>query len=165
MKQIELTKDEFALFDDEDFVTVSQHRWYLRSDGIRKYAAARVIREHRRTTIEMHRLVLGLNIGQKIMVDHIDGNGLNNQKTNLRLANDSQNQMNQRPRRGCTSEYKGVSRCSETGMWRSKIVVARKQIYLGRYKDERKAAQAYDEAAERLFGQFARLNFPGEALD
>jgi hypothetical protein len=94
-------------------------------------------------------------------VDHINGNGLDNRDENLRLATNSQNQMNSRKRSGTSSRYKGVS--LQRKRWRAQIKLDGKLIYLGMFDTEEQAAMAYDYAAIELFGEFSRINFPHES--
>lgn len=94
------------------------------------------------------------------LVDHIDGNGLDNRRSNLRIATNQQNGANsQKWRKQTSSQYKGVSWDHSRGLWRADIMFNRKHVYLGRYSSESEAAQAYDNRAIDLFGEFARLNF------
>lgn len=93
------------------------------------------------------------------IVDHRDHEGLNNTRTNLRLATRSQNSCNNKKTRGRSSKYKGVSR-DKRGYWRAKIHFKGKHIFLGYFDNEIDAARAYDKAAKELHGEFAVLNFP-----
>ena len=104
----------------------------------------------------MHREIMDAAPGEEI--DHIDGNGLNNQKSNLRTATRSQIVAKARPRRDKTSKYKGVSFVNQIKKWRSSIQKEGKRYYLGDYVDEDEAAKAYNKKACELFGSFARIN-------
>jgi hypothetical protein len=109
----------------------------------------------------MHRIVMETPEGS--FTDHIDGNGLNNTRNNLRICTKHQNQMNRRLPTTNKTGYKGVSvyrSKRKKFLWRSEIQMNRKTIYLGLYFCLIKAAKAYDEAAKELFGEFAKLNFP-----
>lgn len=90
-------------------------------------------------------------------IDHIDGNGLNNCRANLRPANHSLNAMNTKKRLGTTSKYKGVSKLSH-GKWKAQIYLNQKAFYLGCFNTEEEAALAYNQKAIILFGTYARLN-------
>jgi hypothetical protein len=108
--------------------------------------------------VSMHRLIMGF---PKNLIDHKNLNGLDNRKDNLRAANKSKNAMNVQKRGGSnTSKFKGVSLCKCTGRWRACIRINGKHLKLGRFNDEKSAAEAYDSAAVKHFGQFSRLNFP-----
>ena len=101
----------------------------------------------------LHRLVT--NAPPHLMVDHIDGNGLNNKKTNLRLCNNQQNCMNQKPRGG--RKYKGISKLP-SGKYRARVTIDGSHFNLGVFKTEQEAAIAYNEWAIKIYGEFARLN-------
>jgi len=92
-------------------------------------------------------------------VDHANGNGLDNRRSNLRLCTTSENIQNQRPRKSGTSKYKGVGWFVRDSNWRVRIKVGDKQIHIGYFADEVEAAKAYDKMARQHFGAFARTNF------
>jgi len=111
----------------------------------------------------VHRIVFAMHCGYlPEMIDHIDGNKLNNRIENLRACNISQNIMNTKKRSGKSSVYKGVSfaRSRNTAPWQAAVKKDGRQIYLGYFDDEKSAAVAYDIAALRYHGEFAVLNFP-----
>jgi len=144
--------------DDEDFDYLSQFNWWLLSSGTGpKYAVRKLrIATKKWKTILMHRELLGVALDMH--VDHINGNSLDNQKRNLRLASDQQNQQGfLTPRLNKTSKYRGVS--YSHGLWRAQISVNKKVLHLGRFKLENNAAWAYDRAAKEYFGEFASPNF------
>jgi hypothetical protein len=159
MKKIKLTQGMYAMVDDEDFDNLNSHKWSARKDHDRDcfYAVcqAKQIKKNRKTLL-MHRLIL--KTPSKIQVDHIDGNGLNNQKSNIRNCNRSQNQMNRINQANNTSGYKGVTWNSHVGSWQAQLKVGGKQLYLGCHKNILNAAVAYNDAAIKHFGEFARLN-------
>lgn len=150
---IPLTRGLVALVDADDAVVLSAYRWHaIEAKPGLWYAARRA----RGRYIYMHREVLGHPDG---LVDHRNGDGLDNRRANLRLANHALNNCNTRKRAGTTSRYKGVSR--HRGAWRARITPpGGQQATLGRFESEAEAALAYDAAARRLFGRWARLNFP-----
>lgn len=159
-----LTRGMVALIDLEDAEVVGEHLWhaYQNRDGT-WYARTNTPWRTRPASIRMHRLIMGLGPGREIQIDHIDGNGLNNRRSNLRESSSSQNNMNKRGHRGSTSGYKGVSLHRETGKWRAHIGVGGVGRWLpGLHHDEVAAARAYDQAAVELHGEFAMLNFPSE---
>lgn len=159
MITMELTKGKFCLIDQESVDIISEHNWHctaLHGSSL-YYAATNVRKGDRQKQVLMHRLIMGCRAGQE--VDHIDGNGLNNQRSNLRLATHQQNLFNQKKRAGGTSSYKGVSWCKRSEKWLSQIMINKKTKFLGYFADELSAAVAYDTAAIALFGEFARKNF------
>jgi len=159
MKQIPLSQGLFALVDDEDFEYLNQFKWHARKSRDTFYASRNLrISKNNRKTIQMHRVVLETT-NPKIQIDHKDGNGLNNQKNNLRLATSTQNTRNSKPNKNTSSKYKGVSYRKDAKKWRSIINFNKKVIRLGCFTDEIEAAKAYDEKAKELFGEFAWLNF------
>jgi hypothetical protein len=155
MKKIALTQNKFALVDDSDYGWLSQWKWQAVKNKHNYYA----VRGTGSAQMRMHRLILGLKPNDGLQVDHINGNGLCNLRSNLRLCTNSQNQWNRK--RACgTSQYKGVHWNARLRKW---VVQIRKNTvgdYLGLYDNEMEAAKTYDKKAKELFGQFASLNFP-----
>ncbi len=148
MKLISLTQGKFARVDDEDYKTLSCYRWHAQKQKGDKYYA---YRKNKGRQLAMHNQILGIK-----GVDHKNGEGLDNQRENLRPANKSQNKMNCSPKNG--KRFKGTIKKS-TGSWESRIRINNKLIYIGYFKEEEEAAKAYDVKAKALFGEFARLNF------
>jgi hypothetical protein len=146
----------FALVDDADVPLVSGRRWYLLDAGHTKYAFTVVYRpKQQQRNIYMQCLIMG-----QIGIDHIDHNGLNNQRSNLRVATSRQNHANQRKTHGA-SQFKGVYWHRERGLWMARVgMPGRRQRFLGRFASEEDAARAYDAAALEEYGEFAWLNFP-----
>lgn len=162
MKKIPLGNNKgFALIDDEDFELVSQHKWRIQQGNHTDYAKGNIKRAGKGTTMYMHRLLMGEPKDKGI--DHIDGDGLNNQRENLRICTRSQNQMNRQKTRG-SSQFKGVSWNKDRGKWLAQIKKDGKRQHLGRYDSLVDAARAYDKAALELFGEFAYLNFKESIL-
>jgi len=147
--------DRVALIDDSDEALVCAHRWWMiesRSPGRPSfYARGSVIGE--RFHPLMHRL-LAMGI-----TDHVNGNGLDNRRANLRPATRSQNGANRRKVVKTASSFKGVTRYAVT-RWRAYITKDQARIHLGVFESELSAASAYDCAARELFGEYAALNFP-----
>lgn len=152
MKEIPLTKGKVTLVDDEDYSFLNQFSWHARPHRSTFYAIR--WNGENRTRTRMHHLILF--VPPELQIDHIDGNGLNNQRSNLRYATSQENSRNQKGHFDRLSSYKGVSWSG--GKWRVRICVDGRNIYLGRFKSEEKAALAYNNAALLHFGQFARLN-------
>jgi len=154
MKEIPLVNSEkVALVDDEDFEKVSKYRWLPRLDGYVR-SSSRI----KGKQPLLHRFILRPPSG--VGTDHINRNKLDNRKENLRCATQSQNNMNSlKYRNGITSQFKGVCWDRATKKWRALIGHESKVTYLGRYKSEEEAAHAYDRAAHKYFGEFARMNY------
>jgi len=161
MKELKLQNSCLtALVDDEDYDRLSQWKWYLKKGRNTNYAARIEISNNTRISINMHRVILKLT-DSKIFGDHRDRDGLNNQRSNLRIATCSQNCANTISKKNSSSIYLGVSYSNTKRMkakWVSTIGINYKQIHLGSYKTEVEAAKAYDEAAKKYHGEFARLN-------
>lgn len=144
---------KYALVDNEDHEQlVSGKKWQLQSSG-NLYAVRRCVR--------MHRLIMRLAKGE-YEVDHINGNGLDNRKENLRIATSMQNSQNARLTRRNACGFKGVyfaRNKNYTKPYRATIYVSYKKINLGAYRTAIEAAMAYDEAAIKYFGEFAFTNY------
>lgn len=159
MKLIELTKDKVALVDDEDFERVNSFKWYANKSYTTDtwYAERTPIVDGKKVNVRMHRFILNITEGDKI-IDHKDRNGLNNQKDNLRISNPSQNQANRSLTKNKTSKYKGVCWNKLRNKWRCSIMLNRKHISLGHFYSESQAALVYNKKAIELYGEFAHLN-------
>jgi len=157
-KQITLPHGLYALVDDADFERLARHRWYAHKDCYTYYAVRRVGTRAECKTIAMHREIM--NAPDGIIVDHINGNGLDNRRANLRLCTDAENRLNSRVRSDNRLGLKGVSQDNRRYRgWRARIKLHGKAIRLGVFPTPGDAARAYDKAARWLFGQFARTNF------
>ena len=157
MKKIELTQGKFALVDDADYERLNQRKWHARQEYHTFYAQSEIYATGAKRTAEyMHRLILGLQPSDKRQCDHRDGNGLNNQQSNLRICTQTQNHQSTRKRTIATSKYKGV--CWHQSKWRAQICVNKKRIHLGCFDSEAVAAASYNTAALEHFGEFALLN-------
>ena len=157
---IKLTFGKFAIIDTADYGRVSQYNWCAVQDDRCWYANTF---KKDGTTLSMHRLIT--NAPKGIVVDHINHNGTDNRKSNLRLCTNSQNQQNRRPTRGSSSIYKGVHWCNFHKKFRARITHNGERLHLGYFDSEIDAAKAYDKKALELFGEFAYLNFPQENLE
>ncbi len=155
MKRIALTQGQFALVDDEDFEHLSQWKWFAQKTPMGSFYAQR--REHHGgPVVLMHRYLAQTPAG--LVTDHVDGNGLNNQRANLRSATALQNMMNKAPNRGGSSPLKGAvfDRGHKSRPWRASIRLNGRLKYLGNYTTPEEAAAAYAAAATVHFGAFAR---------
>lgn len=165
MREIRLSDGEMAIVDDADFELISGFKWAPHKHGNTVYALANKTRRGgaKPVTIRMHRLILGLEAGDGIKVDHKNGNGLDNQRRNLRICTHSQNCCNSRKHRGTTSKYKGVVWHKRTAKWHAQANFGgHGSKCLGVFDSEIDAALAYDHAAREHAGEFAKLNFPDE---
>lgn len=155
MIEIPLTKDQVALIDDEDYALVSQYKWQAKKHRNTWYAyASTPCVEGKRKRISMHRTIMGAKLGQQ--VDHINNNGLDNRRENLRFCTASQNCMNRANTWGA-STYKGVAK--KGNRWASRIMIGGVYTWLGTFSSEEEAAMVYDAAAKNYYGKFANLNF------
>jgi hypothetical protein len=145
-----------VLFDPEDWDKIKIFIWRLQQIEGKKF---KVVSGARKTQIYMHQVILGCPKG--FVIDHINGNPLDNRKSNLRVCTQQENSFNRPRSKNNTSGYKGVSKRKETGKFRAYIHHNFKYRYLGDFKTSKEAAEAYDSAAVKLFGQFAQLNFSG----
>lgn len=161
MKEIQITRGYVAIVDDEDYERVAAHKWNAmvvrRNDGSARVYAMRVIRkpDGGRTTVYLHRVIMGAPVGMDI--DHVNGDGLDNSRSNLRACTRSENMRNRRPQGGA-SKYKGIHWHKRDSKWRAQIVVNGRSRHLGLFSSEVDAACAYNVAATKLFGEFALLN-------
>ncbi len=166
VKAVPLTNGQITIIDAEDYELISQYTWYVSKEGNKHYATAMVYCGNgKQKELRMHRLLLGLKSGDKRHGEHKNGNGLDNRRSvNLRIATSQQNHRNRKARKGCTSKYKGVCWDKKINKWKAQICLEGKNRHLGCFNDEIEAAKAYDKAAIRYFGEFARLNISNKTL-
>ena len=162
-KLIPLTQDKFAIVDPEDYEQLREYKWYAKKGGNTYYAArgVRIFKDGEFIGVRqilMHRVITNAPAG--LMVDHINHNGLDNRRSNLRLCTRAQNAQNSRSRQGSSSKYKGVFLEKTSNRYLAHIRHNGKRTKIGRFKNEVDAAKAYDKKAREFFGEFAYLNFP-----
>jgi len=159
-RKIPLTQGKYAIVDPEDYKKLAKYNWYAKRCDRRFYAERWGKRKQGsiiRTDIKMHQVIMGTAEGK--VIDHINHNGLDNRKANLRFATTQQNTWNKRKQKGnYSSQYKGVHWVKSENKWRAVITCNSKVIYIGRFDDEKAAARAYDDKAKELFGEYAALN-------
>lgn len=157
MKEIQLTNGGVALVDDEDFEMINKYKWFAHKEGNTFYAWRHIKKGMRQYgMVKMHRQIL--NPMDHEQVDHVNGNGLDNRRANIRVCSNSQNMMNQKIRSDNSSGFKGVSYHAQNKRWRATINLNGKQISAGCYATPKEAAIAYNRKAIELFGEFARPN-------
>jgi hypothetical protein len=157
MKTIPLTRGMVALVDDEDFEDLSQYQWQASTGRYCSYAVRDIYKNGSHWRERMHRRIMNAREGN--CVDHKNHNGLDNRRDNLRICSPSQNLQNMRNSKGGSSQYKGVSWSRAAHKWKVAVQHNGEQIHLGVFCDEKEAARVYDEEAQKLFGEFAFLNF------
>lgn len=163
MKQIPLTQGYVATVDDEDYERVSQFKWTAtvaryKDGSVRDvYAFRRIGGRLSGKNVRLHRFILGIT-SLDVDVDHKNHNGLDCTRANLRPCTRSQNSANSRVNPESLSGFKGVTWHKRAGKWQVKIKVMQQQTYLGLFESPILAAQAYNEAARKKFGEFALLN-------
>lgn len=146
----------FAIVDDDDYdAIIVGKKWFAYQSG-RNPKTLYVATKVNGRKIILHRLLLGATNRSEI-VDHINGDGLDNRRLNLRICAQRENLRNRGINRNNTSGYKGVSWENHTNKWAAKIVVDGKTIHLGRFNDKQDAAIAYKIAAIRFHGRFAQF--------
>lgn len=161
MKILPLTRGYVTVVDDNVYEWASAHNWYVL---ITSTGSIYAVRQAGRVTLYLHRLIMQAPAG--IDVDHRDGDSLNNCRSNLRLASRGQNNGNSRkPVSGRTSQFKGVCWDTRAQRWLASIKQQNRFHYLGHFHIEAQAARAYDAAARRMRGKFARTNFGAESVE
>lgn len=154
-KELILSQGKVALVDDEDFDWLNQWKWCVMRRK-KTFYVVRSARSHSKMAY-LHRVILNAPKGME--VDHINGDGLDNRRSNLRLATRAENGRNRHMQVNNKSGYKGVSWYKQYGRWRTTIKVSGKTLNLGYFDLPEIAALAYDEAARGYFGEFAKTNF------
>lgn len=157
MKRIKLTQNQYAIVDNEDFEYLNQFKWYARNETNKYYAARHGnIGINKYKKIRMHREII--NASETEYVDHINGNTLDNRKSNLRTCTSSQNSMNRGKSKNNKSGYKGVYLDKRNNSWYAQICTKGKRYTVSCFKTKIDAAVAYNELAIKHHRAFAKLN-------
>jgi hypothetical protein len=159
MQEITLSQGYIALVDDTEYERSIQSMWRPRVAHRKDGSVMSIYAQRHDFPAYLHRFILGVT-DPKVHVDHIDHNGLNCQRANLRIATNAQNHQNMRLSISSASGYKGVTWHSYAQRWMAQICIAGKRVCLGYFVDPIEAAKVYDAAAIFHFGEFACLNFP-----
>lgn len=158
MREIPLTQGKFAQVDDEDFNMLSVWKWHFTNGYASSTASAaeqRSVGSNKAIRISMHRVLAGLSYDDVRVVDHIDGNRLNNQRANLRVCSNSQNLQNRGAQANNSSGFKGVTWNKHQRKWHARIRVGPKNKHLGSFTSASEAGEAYRAAALLFHGEFA----------
>ena len=158
MKKIQISKEKTVLVDNEDYKELMTKTWYAQEGNKTWYAYVTLIIDNKPKSIAMHRCIMDLELNDPRQVDHINGNGLDNRKINLRLATNQQNCFNVAPKhKDKTSIFKGVYK-TKSGKYEAQIKLNYKSNSLGRYNTPEEAAKVYDSVAMFYVGEFAYTN-------
>lgn len=152
--KIPLTRGKWTTMDEADWQLVKMHKWFAQKNKHTFYARSSTHIDGKPVFASMHRLILKAQPLQ--IVDHKDGDGLNNIRTNLRICTNAQNTTNSRMRSSNTTGYRGVGiykKCFAAYIW-----INGKQRFIGSFKTAQEAALAYNKAAEKHYGEFAQYN-------
>jgi hypothetical protein len=155
-----LTQGKYAIVDPEDYAALIKYKWHVHKAPHTFYAVHSLTngKKQPRKNAQMHNLIIKIPPG--MFIDHINHNGLDNRKANIRTATRTQNIWHRKKfKRPSRSQYKGVDWLKTQNKWRARIRVNGKRIYLGSFKNEIDAAKAYDVAAKKYHHEFAVLNF------
>ena len=158
-RKISLGEGEWTILDVEDYYRYGNFKWSLGGYKKNFYAVAGIRnKDGEFEIVRLHRAIMNPPEGR--VVDHRNGDGLDNRRENLRIATKSENICNSRKRTNTSSRFIGVSFDKRSGLWHAYITHCRKRKFLGYFDSEIDAAKAHDAAAKKYHGEFARLNFP-----
>lgn len=158
MKQIPLTKGKFTIVDDEDYEKVIVHKWHTHKGNTTYYVATTPRGTKSNRLLLMHRFILDIS-DPKVHVDHINGNGLDNRRSNIRPCTPTQNNRNSSLPKNSTTGFKGVS-IAYDNKYKVHLSHENNKLHIGTFDSKEHAALSYDFAARKLHGEFAKLNFP-----
>jgi hypothetical protein len=158
-RKIYLDEEIYTIVEPEDYYYLKQFNWHLYGNNHKYYARCEIRTGRAKTkTTAMHRMLT--NAPKGVLVDHKNGDSLDNRRENLRFATHQQNMHNSRKQANCTSKYLGVSWHKSRKKWRATLNCNKKCVLRKYFDSETDAAKAHDEAAKIYHGEFARLNFP-----
>lgn len=155
-KEIPLTQGKVALVDDDIYEWANRYKWHAHRINHTYYAHRTTGYGPSKKLVQLHREIMNTPAG--VYVDHVNGDGLDCRRINMRHATASENARNTSKRSDNTSGFKGVSYVKNRSMWEARIKVNQRQYFLGHFQAPEDAARAYDEAARKYFGEFARTN-------
>ena len=158
-RKIRLSQGKHTIVDPEDYERLSYYNWYAAKSGTTFYAVASEKIDGKWKIVQMHRKIM--EVGAGLLIDHINRNGLDNRKMNLRSATAMQNTWNRVKKRG-RNKFRGVLWNKKKKKWQARLIHKHKSISLGYFHDEVEAARTYDEAAKKFRGEFAVLNLEGK---
>jgi len=156
-----MAQPKYAKVDPVDYKRLRGYEWFATKKGSNSFYARRhsAGSKGKEKLIYLHHEVI--KVPERMVVDHINHDGMDNRRANLRAATHSQNMCHRRKRSGATqSKYKGIYWKKKNRKWQALITFEKKRIYLGHFRNEIDAAKAYDRAARKYHGEFACLNFP-----
>ena len=156
MKTIPLSKGYVAIVDDDDFAAVSVYKWCAQVSHWGAYAKRTVKKGGRKKCVMLHKEIFG-SLPPGMLVDHINGDTLDNRRANLRAVNKYEHAQNTAKRSDNSSGHRGVSFCRFSGKWRAEISANGRRVRIGRFDSVEKAAAAYRDFAERMHGEFSGL--------
>lgn len=155
MKNIPLSRGLFVLVDDEDYEEMNKFKWFACPNKHLFYAARNGLVKGKRRVVYMHRQLLGI-LESSMVTDHINGNSLDNTRSNLRVCTQAENVRNNSKVR-FNNKYKGITK-KYNGRFVASIQINKKHIHLGVFDKDIDAANAYDNAAIKYHGEFAKTN-------
>ena len=161
MKYIKLTQGQFAMVDDAVFEWLNQWKWSADKSENTYYALR--AKSSKVPRIRMHCLIMGKRKSREI--DHINDNGLDNRRQNLRFCTRATNMQKAKRKKRASTRYRGIKPYGANGKWEARIGFHGKKLYLGCFVSEKAAAVVYDMAAIEYYGKHAYLNFPSKRAD